>query len=61
MSRVSEGAFKFYREKRFGIRSCCDDLTKDELIELNEDIQLVKFLTKCKSGKDVEKIIENLT
>lgn len=63
MFKVSDSAYKLYRERKQGIRACCGVLSMDELKEIVADIDLLEYYinTKNTNGVDIDKLIETLT
>lgn len=61
MCKVSNGIYKKYVEDFYDIRVCNGKLKDQEIEELQEDLDLLKYFKKgtCDCNKD--KLIENLT
>jgi len=62
MSRVSDGAYKIYREEKHGIRACCNTLSEEEIELRHDDIEMLEYFLKTKNSTcDINKLIEVLT
>lgn len=62
MCKASEGVYKKYKERKYGIRVCTGLLSKQKIDELKLNIDLLKYLMNTKNKCcDLDKLIENLT
>lgn len=62
MCKASEGTYKKFQEKKYGIKACTGTLKDEEISNLGVNLDLLKYLSKTKDKCcDFEKLIEALT
>jgi hypothetical protein len=63
MCKVSESAYKHFRQEKHGIRACCNLLSPQEIHEKTQDIDLLEYFLSRKDTItcDVDKLTETLT